>query len=308
MLNSVAIAFVFQLDSMLYGSILSGAERKRFQAAVTKSPRPLAAHRTPKSLNIATLYGWVIYFVDFGIAFYAYLYYVSRWLGRDFNCVINGEFNTTYRSVVRWHIMIRGVIATVAHGHLAVVQRRSSSQPVFRSREATARLVLGGALSIGVVAFIYTVVMYGLLQTLFFIDQFLEISPMFSACAMTPGESEFEARCVAFHTSHRDVVTIEMAIEALELGANAMGGIEQMLYSAWYDEAPKCTLMRFGFRPSGAILGPALLHPNAVAFITAKYGNFSLFEAAVDARVAATRPGDTCDTRPARQACNHLFA
>lgn len=71
--DQVAIAFVFQLDEMLYSSMLSNNERRRFEKASEDEPRPLAAHCTPKSLSIAASWGRLLYVLDCAIAAWDYV-------------------------------------------------------------------------------------------------------------------------------------------------------------------------------------------------------------------------------------------
>lgn len=77
---------------------------------------------------------------------------------------------------------------------------------------------------------------------------------------------------------------------------------------AWSDEAAQCIQERFGFEPTYGWPGDDFLSASARAVIASKYdGDYANFEAAVQARVDATAPVETCQSPSRWSNCDYLY-
>jgi len=70
-LNSVAIGFVYELDDVLYQTLLPERTRKAYEQKPPLATSPLSDF-VPNGQMVVTLYTWLAFIVDVGVSLYAY--------------------------------------------------------------------------------------------------------------------------------------------------------------------------------------------------------------------------------------------
>ena len=79
-LNSCAIAFVFAIDSSLYGTVLSQREKDSYEGRMQHHPPPLAPHASSSSRMRTAIktFSFLVYLPDVIMPVYEYYYFVNR--------------------------------------------------------------------------------------------------------------------------------------------------------------------------------------------------------------------------------------
>jgi hypothetical protein len=293
--NSIAIAFVLQIDTALYSCLLNGKEVEVYQRALDNVPQ--ATHKTSGANVLIYRWCWMCALLDFVIGTVAYTYFIDR--NKDGGASPEAfdpgkpdspgvEFFRYQKGFLRVHMMCRGALMVIAHAHIAICVRRSPSQRAAHDKRSVAstivsyfssvveqryRLLLllcGAAIAIATVALVYTLLFYGLLQSIGFMQITTVVSPVMVDCVFLPQPMYHpEGWCSALHQSRDAVRLWEEAYSLARLNPvfGNLGGLEQIFSEAWEDATAGQVYMRFGFVPGPHRPGQALLGSNILGMI-----------------------------------------
>jgi len=169
-LNSLAIAFVFELDSLLYATMLTSSQRTRYEESMEQSPSPLARHATKGATNIVNVYTWISFVIDFVTPMLAYLYYANRTdsgIGPDDpRTMLLGEWNNVRYTYLRNHILLRGLLLAIATIHVTAHVHTAAGAAPRRTWRQHVRLFANGCALLLTVLLAYTFVHRGVIHAL----------------------------------------------------------------------------------------------------------------------------------------------
>ena len=170
-LNSVAIGFVFELDEVLYKSLVNRRTRERFEAAPPRLSSPLFS---PRCLKNIWRWAWATLLIDVGFSFWYYLFSIMPEAA-------DASANHYYNQMVLY-VFSRTAVLIFAQIHITRVHG-ARTMPV---AEYMLRALLFAVLMVGMMALLYTCI-FG-----FLLDSKLAVNP--AAIMMDP----VGAKCVAF--------------------------------------------------------------------------------------------------------------
>ena len=108
--NSVAVAFVFDLDEMAYETLLSPSERHAYLESPSLLPAKLVPSVSKATSNFRV--GWICYAID--VAFTVYVYCFAAWqLPRSMGAAAFDE--VAQQEVFLLYCVVRGVLWAVLH-------------------------------------------------------------------------------------------------------------------------------------------------------------------------------------------------
>ena len=183
-LNSVAIGFVFQLDEVLYTSLINRRTRERFEAAPPRLSSPLFSIRC---LKLVGRWAWVSFAVDASFSIWYYVFTISP-------RVLAAPANYMYVRFVAY-AFLRTAVLVLAQIHLTRVHG-ARTMPV---GEYTCRALLLAVLVVGVMAFLYTFVFGLLLDGKLAVQPWalMTTNPIGARCVMAEQEDDLE--CLTLH-------------------------------------------------------------------------------------------------------------
>jgi len=222
-LNSVAIAFVFELDEMAYDWLLGPQQRSAFETAMSDELLLQSVHRRS---GIAQAYSWLVVCVDALCMVTVYLYAA---LGID---VLNvGVHVSGLRIITRNCLYIRGSAMSLCalhlsvHKHPNVFSRAAAKASPIQFAKDLLRLLVQALFAFGQLLMVWAVLHFILTGTLGHRPQINEASVAAEATSVSMISCLQEAAEVSCKSVHKDADNIE---KLRAVACDECGNIENM--------------------------------------------------------------------------------